>query len=142
MIMDDYEVSGLTVAKVNVYKTTAPLLRAMQDELKELAKKKPEATLSKTKVAFINRLLVDLKELFGDEPTSKYLDVLNDEDLPQYSDVVLVMSQYRGALDAFRKAHTDGLGKWVVSDEAEMAEEEDSEDSDGADEDSEDAEND
>jgi ABC-type uncharacterized transport system YnjBCD ATPase subunit len=72
-----------TPEKARAYETTAPMLRAVRVELKALAQKKPEATLSNAKVAFINRLLRDLKELLQDEPNSKYLDLLDDETLPQ-----------------------------------------------------------
>jgi len=90
-----------SAAKVQLYVTTSPLLKAMQEELREFAKKKPEATLSKSKVSLINRLFSDVKELLKDEDTSKYLDPLDEETLPQYSDVVLIGSQYLAALDAF-----------------------------------------
>jgi hypothetical protein len=112
--------SAISQEKAQIYETTAPLLKAMQAELKVFAQKKPEATLSKPKVIFINRLLKDLKELLQDEPNSKYLDLLEDEALPQYSDVVLIMSQYEAAMSAFRARHTaqDQLGRerhWVYS---------------------------
>ena len=90
-----------TLAKVEVYETTAPLLNAMYQEVRELAKKKPDATLNANKVTMINRLLVDIKEMLADESDSKYLDVLSDDDLPQNSDVVLVLSQYSASLAKF-----------------------------------------
>ena len=96
---------GTTVAKVRIYETTSPLLEAMQAELRELSKKKPEATLNKKKVALINRLLCDIRELLKDEDNSKYLDILDDESLPQYSDVVLIVSQYVAAMHAFESRY-------------------------------------
>lgn len=106
--------------QAQVYDTTAPLLTAMQRELKAFAQKKPEATLSKSKVAFVNRLLKDLKDLLQDEPNSKYLDLLEDDNLPQYSDVVLIISQYEAAMSAFYTRHTarsrdDYQLHWVYS---------------------------
>src|SRR5579864_2662068 len=94
-----------SAAKVQLYETTSPLLKAMQEELREFAKKKPDATLSKGKVTLINRLLSDVKELLRDEDSSKYLDALDEESLPQYSDVVLIGSQYLAALDAFHERY-------------------------------------
>src|ERR1022692_3981910 len=73
----------------------------MLEELRKFALKKPEATLSKQKVLIVNRLLTDLKTLLADEPNSKYLDLLTDDDLPQYSDVVLILSQYEAAMKSF-----------------------------------------
>ena len=106
--MPKNNVPGTSAEEVQVYEATAPLLTAMQIELKGFAKKKPDATLSKTKVTFVNRLLRDLKELLQNEPNSKYLDLLDDETLPQYSDAVLVVSQYEAALKAFHNRHTEG----------------------------------
>jgi hypothetical protein len=116
--MHDQDKSETTRARVKIYETTKPLLDAMQTELRELSKKKPEATLSKSKVSMINRLLTDLAELLKDEPNRKYLDILSDDDLPQYSDVVLIFSQFSAAMDSFYKAHSgvrNGKYQWLVS---------------------------
>jgi hypothetical protein len=89
-------------AKVRVYESTWPLLVAMYEEMKELAKKKPDATLGKSKVQVINRLLSDVKAILADEVMAKYLDLLVDDDLPQYSDVTLMLSQFVAAMKAFK----------------------------------------
>ena len=72
-------------------------------ELKDLSKKKPEATLSASKVTIINRVLADVRECLKDEPEYKYLDLLDDSALPQYSDATLILSQYEGALKGFKE---------------------------------------
>lgn len=92
-----------TAIKVSLYETIDPLLGALYDEIQILSKKKPEATLNANKVKLINRLLEDMQEIMGDEPDSKYLDMLDDDSLPQYSDVVLILSQYSAAMKTFRK---------------------------------------
>lgn len=96
-----------TREKVHVYKTVKPLLEAMLLDIKELAKKKPDSTLTKANVTRINRLLVDLRECLKDEETIKYLDQLEDDILPQYSDALVVMSQYKAALEAFYDRYWD-----------------------------------
>jgi hypothetical protein len=100
-----------TSLKVQVYETARPLLEAMLKDIKELAKKKPDARMSKANVTRINRLLTDLRECLTDEETMKYLDILDDDTLPQYSDGLIVMSQYQSALDAFRKRHYIQVGE-------------------------------
>jgi hypothetical protein len=87
--------------KVLVYKTCTPFLEAMLKEIKELAKKKPDAVMSKANVTRVNRLLIDLRECLNDESTSKYLDLLDEDALPQYSDALIIMSQFQAALKAF-----------------------------------------
>lgn len=94
-----------TPAKVEQYETTASLLDALYVEIQTLSKKKPEATLNASKVKLINRLLTDIKNVLSDEAGIKYLDVLDDEELPQYSDVVLVLSQFSASMKAFKQAY-------------------------------------
>ncbi len=99
--------AATTTAKmVHLYDETAPQLFALQTELRELAKKKPEGTLSKAKVALLNKVLADIKEPFQKESGGKYLELLDDETLPQYSDVVLIIAQYATVLTGFRERHT------------------------------------
>jgi hypothetical protein len=43
-------------------------------------------------------VLTDLKIVLDSEPEAKFLDLLDDEELPQTSDAVLVMVQYGSAL--------------------------------------------
>jgi hypothetical protein len=87
-------------------------------ELKELSKKRPEATLSASKVKIINRVLVDVRVCLEGEPEHKYLDLLDDDALPQYGDAVLILSQHEGALKGFRErcyGYSSGHGDdWFV----------------------------
>lgn len=96
--------STITAADAGSYDALAPLVYAMRIEYSDLAKKKPDATLNRLKVQAVNRLLTDLREVLKNEPTFKYLDLLSDEDLPQYSDVTVMLGQYVAAMESFRKA--------------------------------------
>ncbi|MBU2513085.1 hypothetical protein KJ966_17225 [bacterium] len=107
-----------TKEKVEVYETTAPLLEALYNEIQTLAKKKPEGTLNERKVELINRLLTDIKKLLEDETDSKYLDLIDDENLPQYSDVVLILSQYSASMKKFEGKYFGWEGsdhKWFIA---------------------------
>jgi hypothetical protein len=102
-----------------MYDTVQPLLAGIYTEIQELTKKKPEATLNKSKVAMINRLLVDVQKLLDTEPEAKYLDLLDDEALPQYSDVLLILSQYKAAAKSFHgryHRYHDGQHQFVTVD--------------------------
>src|SRR5437667_3753596 len=90
-----------TFEQANLYDATRPLLDALYAEMQELSKKKPEATLSESKVKLINRLLEDVRKVLKDESEFKYLDMLVNEALPQNSDVVLMLSQYKAAMETF-----------------------------------------
>ncbi len=100
---DDTEFEHITTeAAVETYKSSAPIFEGLLKEVRELSKKKPEATMSAGKVKLINRVLTDLLALLKDEPAGKYLDALDEDALPQMSDAVLAMVQFETALQSFR----------------------------------------
>ncbi|TIO48346.1 MAG: hypothetical protein E5X80_28465 [Mesorhizobium sp.] len=86
---------------VDTYLATVQIFGGLISEVRELSKKKPDATLNKGKVRIINRVLTDLQIVLDREPEKKFLDLLDDEELPQTSDAVLIMVQYETALSAF-----------------------------------------
>jgi hypothetical protein len=111
-----------TEKQADLYDTTRPLLDALYTEFQELSKKKPEATLSESKVKLINRLLEDVRKVLKGEREFKYLDVLVSESLPQNSDVVLMLSQYKAAMETFHNNY-HGMDpetrrrRWFLDDE-------------------------
>lgn len=90
-----------TAERVAQYNALMPLLAAMFREFKELAKKKPDGALNKRKVEIVNRLLKNVLAIVEEEPSRPYLDLLDEDDLPQNSDVVLMLSQFEAAMKAF-----------------------------------------
>ena len=99
----------MTEKSFAIYRASYNVFSGLFFEMRELSKKKPEATLSEGKVKILNRVLSDIKGVLEGEPEGKYLDLLDDEILPQNSDAVLVMVQYDRALDAFRGRHRDKM---------------------------------
>lgn len=95
--------------RVKGYEGLISIFDALFREVKDLSKKKPEATLSKIKVSHINRVLQDAKSVIEKEPEAKYCDLLETEALPQYGDAIIVMAQFDGALKAFRSRHYGSL---------------------------------
>ena len=77
----------------------------LESEMKDFSKKSPDTTLNERKVKSLNRILNDIKNILVNEPTSSYLDLLDEEMLPSNSDVVLMMSQYRSAMENYRKKY-------------------------------------
>ena len=96
--MKDYT----TQEKADAFDGVVEAFRHLNKELKALGMKKPTETLSESKVKFINRILKDIQVCMKDEPEERYLDLLDDAALPQYSDAILILSQYEGALSGFR----------------------------------------
>jgi hypothetical protein len=94
--------------QVRQFDLAAPMLDSLYREMKELSKKSPDGILNALKVRMINRVLTDLRTALGSEPSTAYLDLLEDEKLPSNSDVVLVLSQYDAAATSFRSRYTKG----------------------------------
>lgn len=81
-----------------------PMIQSLVTEMRELSKKKPDGPLNKFKVEMINKRLKPMKELINFLPIAQFLDALDEESLPSNSDVVLILGQYEGALEAYREA--------------------------------------
>ena len=107
-----------TEPKVRKYEAVIGVFTELFKELKDLGKRKPEATLSASKTTLINRVLMDAKALLEGAPDYKCLDLLDSDSLPQYGDAILILSQYEGALKSFHErhyGHESGVGfTWLV----------------------------
>ena len=90
-----------TVEKAELHDTIDPLLESMFNEFKELSKKKPDGVLNKGKIKIVNRLLSKCSDILKDEPSYEFLDLLNEDDVPQNSDVVLILSQWKAGMEQF-----------------------------------------
>lgn len=88
----------------------AKLLGGLYAEFSSLAKKQPDALTNAFKTSRVNRVLSPLKQIMASEDSTQYLDLLQEADDGQangkgrssYSDVVIIMSQYKTACDEFR----------------------------------------
>lgn len=110
-----------TQESVATYEATNAIFIGLIKEIRELSRKKPDATMSAGKVKIINRVLADLKKILEIEPEGKFLDLLDDKDLPQTSDAVLVMVQYETVLRVFKsryyksyRAYGDLQHAWIT----------------------------
>jgi hypothetical protein len=88
------------------YETLLPLIDSMHTDIRELSRKNQNAVISKARIAMINRLLADAKKLLGAEPSAPYLELLDEETLPQNADALLVLGQFKAALDQFDEKYT------------------------------------
>lgn len=101
----DKEHPYTTTDKALAYDTTVQLLKSMYLEFKDLSKKKPDAAVSKSKINITNRLLTKVRTVLNDEESIEFLDLLDEDDIPQVSDVTLILSQYEAAMAAFKKKY-------------------------------------
>lgn len=96
-----------------------PILTAVVREMRELSKKKQDGIVSTLKVKSINRLLEDVQTVLRSDASTRYLDLLDEDDLPQNSDAVLVLTQWEAAVSQFRDKHYGWNGAtrvWFLDD--------------------------
>lgn len=118
----------ITKEALDQYRYLYPLLSSLLEEMKELSKKKQDGALNTMKVKLSNRLLTKIKAFLSNEPTDEFLDLLDEQNLPTNSDAVLIISQFKAAMDRYRNkyyTHKPGIGQtWTISDGEDGNEEE------------------
>lgn len=122
-----------TKEQVDKFSFLSPMLDSALSEMREFSKKKQDGIVSETKLKILNRLLADLKGVLAQEPSTIYLDLLSEGQLIQNSDAVLVLGQYRSALDSFKKSHRKfihGEATWKTKEWIEAHEQDDEDDED------------
>ena len=102
-------------ATVEKYEMLEKLLHSSFLEMKEFSKKKPDELLNKFKVSSLNRILLPIKELLKDEPTSAFLDLLDEDTIPSYSDSILIVAQFQSAMDQFKSKYYGRTGEFLSS---------------------------
>jgi hypothetical protein len=125
-----------TEEDVKRFRFLSPMLDSALLEMREFAKKKQDGIVSGTKIKILNRLLTDIKDIVKQEESVSYLDALSEEDLPQNSDAVLILGQYRAALDSFESRNKQTINykntwitkEWIEENVEEEYDEDDEED--------------
>lgn len=110
-----------TEEQASAYDRLVPMLEAAHREMTELSKKKQDGVVNALKIKMINRLLTELSKVLEHDRSFGFVDMLDEETLPQNSDVVLVLSQWRAALDQYKGKHwgidrVTGERRWFTED--------------------------
>ncbi len=95
----------ITNDQAKSYEMLSPMLDSLLAEVREFSKKKPDGILNSLKVKVVNRILKDIKELLKEDPCTQYLDILEEDLIPQNSDAVIIVGQFRAAMDQFKSKH-------------------------------------
>ena len=88
------------------YDRLFPMLMAAHREMSELSKKKQDGVVNSLKIRNINRLLTELRKLLVKDPSLEFVELLDEDTLPQNSDVVLLLSQWQAALQQYQQSHS------------------------------------
>lgn len=104
---------------VGKFEMIQPILLSIYYEMSELSKKKQDGVLNELKVKMINNILKQVKSILSNEPTKNYLDLLDDDTLPTNSDTVLILANYKVAMNQFKEKYHDygrigSAGKWFT----------------------------
>lgn len=95
---------------IEEYELLKGMLHSQKKEFDLLSKKKADEQLNPMKIKIVNRVLEPLKKLFEHEESHRFLDTLNENEMPTNSDVVLIISQYETAIKEFK-------GRYYLKDE-------------------------
>ncbi|MGC5322773.1 hypothetical protein ACPXB5_29040 [Micromonospora arida] len=87
------------------YDQLFPMLEAAHREMTELSKKKQDGIVNALKIKVLNRLLGELSKVIEKDPSHAFVDMLDEETLPQNSDAVLILSQWQAALKQYKDRH-------------------------------------
>lgn len=102
-----------TEEQIKEYAVVLPMMESMLDEIKTISTKKHDAKLSILKVKMINRLIVTSRELLASQPVLEYLEEIDEHNLPEYSDVSIILRQYIEALKQFDLQNQDSVNEFV-----------------------------
>jgi hypothetical protein len=93
-----------------------PMLVLSRDEMRTFYANNKDSVSNKLKVKMINKLINSAREFLVKEPILEYLEQLDEDMLPQNSDIVLILCQYIEALDQFKRKNQvyagAGIYKW------------------------------
>jgi hypothetical protein len=121
----DFQGDRPTEKQVSKFDMLRPMIDAAYREMGELSKKKQDGIVNELKVRHINRLLVPVKEILASDESVMYLELLDEDSLPQNSDAVFILGQFRAAMEQFRQRHSS-RGGWITAElVAEGADEDD-----------------
>lgn len=88
----------------------SPILDSVYHEIKELSKKKQDGALNEIKVKVTNRILAKVKTILKDDPTVEFLDLLDEVTLPTNSDAVLIIAQFKAAMQQYKDKYYGWTG--------------------------------
>jgi len=92
---------------VDVFEKLSGQLVSVYEEISLLSKKSPNDAVNKFKLKFVNKLINDSNEFLSHKyrPFDDF-EMFDEDDVPQNSDVVFILSQY---LQCFEKLRADNV---------------------------------
>jgi len=91
-----------TIAEAERYELLSPMLDSLRSDVEGLSKKKPDEPMNELKVKMTNQILNEVLEFLKDDPSVKFLQLLDTETLPSNSDAYIILGQFRAAMNQFK----------------------------------------
>ncbi len=114
---------------VDIFEKLSGQIISIYEEISLLSKKNPNDAVNKFKLKFINKIIAESNEFLNSKyhPYEDFVS-FDEDDVPQNSDVVFILSQY---LQCFEKLRADNVvmrhGSWcweIVGDETDTVNDE------------------
>jgi hypothetical protein len=98
---------------VDVFKKLSGQLTGAYEEISVLSKKNPNDAVNKFKLKLLNKLFKDSNKFLTDKykPFDDF-DIFDEDDMPQNSDIVFILSQYMKSFNKYKSDNTDKYGNW------------------------------
>ncbi len=101
---------------VDIFKKLSVQLTCAYEEISVLSKKNPNDAVNKFKLKLLNKLLEDSNNLLTDKykPFDDF-NIFDEDDMPQNSDIVFILSQYMKSFNKYKSDNTDRRGNWDLT---------------------------
>lgn len=109
---------------VDVFEKLSGQLISVYEEISLLSKKSPNDAVNKFKLKFLNTLISASNEFLSEKykPFDDF-NIFNEDDIPQNSDVVFILSQYIQCFEKFRADNviqSNSFWYWDTNDETKI----------------------
>ena len=116
----------MTVEQIADFEKNLAQLKSFYDDTNVLVKKNPREEMNTFKLKLINKVLVKANAIVGDsKPFADFTEFNIDEDMPNNSDVSMILGQYISCMEVIKKDNVhpySGRWYWKTTDDAESRE--------------------
>jgi len=116
----------MTVEQIADFEKILAQLKSFYDDTNVLVKKNPREEMNTFKLKLINKVLVKANAIVGDSrPFADFTEFNIDEDMPNNSDVSMILGQYISCMEVIKKDNVhpySGRRYWKTTDDAESRE--------------------
>lgn len=107
-----------SIEEIDVFEKTIGQLSEMINDFSQLSKKKPDGSVNIFKIGLVNSILKTLNSII-DEPERPFKSFTQfpEENLPSYSDILVVLNQYHECARNFAKKNVTDYcypNKWLI----------------------------